>query len=298
VPSSAHTLDGEVVAAFGRRYEVACADGALLTCVTRGKKTGVACGDRVEILPDGKGTGVIESILPRSSLIHRSDAQRAKLVAANVTLVVIVVAPEPTPVPDLTHRCLAAAESQGLPALVAVNKADLGAAAQALLKRWRFLEALGYGLVGVSAHGDVNPLAARIEGHTALFVGQSGMGKSSLLNVLAPHAHAATAEISTWLDSGRHTTTHARMYRVNDATRIVDAPGVQEFGLAHLDAEALARAFPELRERLGQCRFRNCRHVNEPGCRVLDDARAGLIDAQRLACYQRLLKDRGAVRLY
>lgn len=292
------TLDGEVIAAFGRRFEVACADGATRVCVTRGKKTGVACGDHVEVLPESADTGVIEGILPRGSLIHRSDAQRSKLIAANVTLVVIVTAPEPTPLPDLTHRCLAAAESQGLPALLVVNKLDLGAPAEALMVRWRFLEALDYGLIGVSAQGDIAPLAARIEGHTALFAGQSGMGKSSLLNALAPHARAATAEISTWLDSGRHTTTHARMIRVNGTTRIIDAPGVQEFGLAHLDAEDLQRAFPELRARLGQCRFHNCRHVNEPGCRVLADTRTGSIEPERLACYHRLLKDRDAARLY
>ena len=115
------------------------------------------------------------------------------------------------------------------------------------------------------------------------------MGKSTLTNALVPHEQAATREISTALDSGKHTTTHATLYRLDDSSALIDSPGLQEFGLGHLDATALEHAFPELRTRLGECRFRDCRHDREPDCALTAAVAAGLIDARRFAAYHRIM---------
>lgn len=223
---------GTVVASFGRQFTVEADTGNLVACVTRGKRTDIACGDRVAIAMTGLEQGVIETVAPRASLFYRSDIQREKLIAANVTQIVIVLAASPPFHAELLDRCLAAAEEAGIPALLALNKMDLPAAAAALqaLERYR---TLGYGVLPLAAKIDIAPLRARLAGHTSVLVGQSGMGKSTIINRLVPEANAATAEMSIALDSGRHTTTHARLYRLDTTGRIIDAPGLQEFGLHH-----------------------------------------------------------------
>ena len=148
--------------------------------------------------------------------------------------------------------------------------------------------ALGYRILELSAKADITPLKTCLSGQTSVLVGQSGMGKSTLTNALVPDANAATREISTALDSGKHTTTHATLYRLDAESALIDSPGLQEFGLNHLDADTLERAFPEIRQRLGECRFRNCRHDQEPGCAVRAALEAGAIDARRHAVFRRL----------
>ena len=282
---------GTVVAAHGRQYAVELADGTALRCFTRGKKSDLACGDRVEIKPIGDGQGVIERIGERHSLLYRSNEFREKLIAANVTQVVIVVATEPSFSDELITRCLLACESQDIAPLIVLNKCDLADRLPAARAALAPFTALGYPLLELSAKGatsDLAALRAHLAGHTSVLVGQSGMGKSTLTNALVPHAQAATREISTALDSGKHTTTHATLYRLDDSSALIDSPGLQEFGLGHLDATALEHAFPELRTRLGECRFRDCRHNREPGCAVRAALDAGAIDARRYAVFRSL----------
>ncbi len=281
---------GTVVAAHGRQYVVELEDAARTTlrCFTRGKKSDLACGDHVEIKASGDGQGVIERIAERHSLLYRSNEFREKLIAANVTQVVIVVATEPSFSDELVTRCLLACENQDIAPLIVLNKRDLAdrlPAAQAMLAPFA---ALGYPLLELSAKGDIAALRDRLSGQTSVLVGQSGMGKSTLTNALVPHAQAATREISTALDSGKHTTTHATLYRLDRDSALIDSPGLQEFGLNHLDAGALEHAFPELRARLGECRFRDCRHDREPGCAVRSALEAGAIDARRYAVFRSL----------
>jgi len=265
-------------------------DGAALDCVTRGKRGALACGDRVGVASSGPGQGVIETVAPRRTLLYRSERAREKLIAANVTQIVIVVAPVPTFHEDLVNRCLAAAEHGGMAAFIVLNKLDLPQAAAAL-ERLALYRELGYRVVALSAKRDLGPLLPLLRGHVSVLVGQSGMGKSTIINALVPEAAVRVAEVSTALDSGRHTTTHARLYHLDADTHIIDSPGMQEFGLHHLGPDELAHAFIEFRPWLGQCRFRDCRHVTEPGCAVAAACAAGKISERRLESYRGLARE-------
>jgi len=278
---------GRVVAAHGRRFLIE-ADNTIVECVTRGRKSDIVCGDRVTFAMTDAEKGVIESVDPRRNLLYRSDDFRSKLIAANLDLAVVVVAAVPYFREELLIRCLVACESANIPVLIALNKSDLPETA-ALHRHLETYAQLGYPQITVSARGDLAALQAHLTGRTSVLVGASGVGKSTLLNALAPEANAATGEISLALDAGKHTTTNARLFHLPGGGDLIDSPGMQEFGLQHLTPAALMDAFPEIRSRAGQCRFYNCRHLKEPGCAVLAAAQAGDMLPNRLRVYQSLL---------
>ena len=325
-------LSAQVIAAFGRRYQVRLADGSEMTCLTRGKRSEAACGDNVKVrrtdhpstllrstasnvrFPDAQG--VIEHIVPRDTLLYRSDAHREKIIAANITQIIVVVAAEPSFNDELMARCLVAAYDQRLEVLIVLNKCDLIEAAAAARKRLAPYSAIGYRVLELCARQDVSALRPCLAGHSSVLVGQSGMGKSTLINALLPGAQAVTREISSALDSGKHTTTHARLYRIDNiaaATRsgsessrqkplplqmtpplrvgvptLIDCPGVQAFGLHHLSFGRIEQGFVEFAKYLGKCRFHDCRHLHEPGCALRSAVEAGEIDARRLALFQHI----------
>lgn len=264
-------------------------------CVSRGKRTDFACGDRVLITPSAPGQAVIQRALPRASLLYRSDAWREKLIAANVTQAVIVTAAVPSPHESLINRCLAAAEHAGIRAILVLNKSDLPehAARFAALERYA---ALGYPLLAVSAKRDIAPLRPALRSQLSVLVGPSGVGKSTIVNALVPDAAARTDGMSRAPASGRHTTTHARLYPLDTESAIIDSPGLQAFGLHHIDLEALAQVFVEFRPYLGGCRFRDCRHRSEPGCAIEAAVQQGEIAAWRLALYRELAEERAGTR--
>lgn len=278
---------GLVTAAHGKRYDVVLPDGSLVSCVTRGKKSELACGDQVSIQPTGPNEAVIDDFLPRSSLLYRSNEYRKKLLAANVTQIVIVLAAKPSYYPDLLDRCLVAAESEHIRPLIVLNKSDLPESAASLAKL-AYYQRLGYPVLSLSAQQDASPLLPWLQGQASILVGQSGMGKSTLVNALLPEALARTREISSALDSGKHTTTAARLYQLNADSFLIDSPGLQEFGLAHLTTEQIEQAFIEFRPFLGKCRFNNCRHLNEPDCALHAAVDSGAISDERLQCYHRI----------
>jgi ribosome biogenesis GTPase len=279
------------VAAFGRSFAVEIANGEVIACSTRSRRRDLACGDRVAVVRSSPDQGVIEATYPRSNLLFRSDAFRQKLLAANVTQAVIVVAPWPVFSEDLLNRCLVASEHAGLRSLIVLNKSDLPDASDALARLASYPR-LGYEVVPLSAKHDVSALEPLLTGHTSVLVGESGMGKSTLVNRLLPEARAATGEVSRFLKAGRHTTTRARLYHLDADTQVVDAPGIQVFGLRHLDRHDLARAFVEFRPLLGQCRFADCRHLTEPDCAITRAVEAGGgVSERRLQIYRRLMEE-------
>ena len=291
-----NTDQGTIIAAHGRQYRVELAEGEILSCFPRGKKSELACGDEVSIQRSGDGQGVIESIAPRRSLLYRSNAFRQKLIAANVTQIVIVVATEPSFSDELVTRCLVAAECQQLRALIVLNKSDLKEALPAAQATLTPFARLGYPILSLCALDNAEALREALAGQTSVLVGQSGMGKSTLINALIPGAQASTREISTALDSGKHTTTHATLYRLDESSRLIDSPGLQDFGLYHLDAAEVELGFPELRPLLGQCRFRDCQHDREPDCAVQAALACGTIDPRRYAVLRQLQAEAGSVR--
>lgn len=279
---------GQVISAHGRRYRVRTPQGELLDCVPRGKRSDLAVGDQIRFSRQSPDQGVIVEQLPRSTLLYRSDAFRQKLIAANVTQIVVVVATQPAFSLDLVTRCLVAAESQNIGALIVLNKCDLLPLRDAARQQLLPISRLGTPLVEICARTDVGALRPLLAGQVNVFVGQSGMGKSTIINGLIPNARAETREISTALGTGKHTTTHATFYSVDAGTAVIDSPGLQAFGLAHLDRQMLTECFIDLRPFIGQCRFRDCRHREEPGCAIRAAESEGIIDRQRLESYYRL----------
>ncbi len=282
-------MEGRVIAAHGRQYVVELADGSRLPCFPRGKKSEIACGDRVDIKQTSDDQGVIEAIQPRSSLLYRSNEIRQKLIAANVDQLIIVVATEPAFSDELIARALVAAESEEIEPLIVLNKCDLTDKLGAARQRLAVLVGLGYRVLELSALEHAEDLRPHLANRTSVLVGQSGMGKSTLVNALLPDAKAATREISLALDSGKHTTTHATLYHLDADSHLIDSPGLQEFGLGHLDRQDIENAFPEFRPFHGQCRFRDCLHTREPDCALIAAVDAKKIDKSRFLTYHRIV---------
>ena len=283
---------GLVVASYGKRYEVELADKSRISCVTRGKKNDLACGDHVIIKMTATTEGVVESSLPRTSLLYRSNAIKSKILASNVTQIVIVLATQPSFYEALLNRCLIAAEAANIAPLIVLNKCDLPDIDNAKSKLKLYSD-LGYQVVHLSALEDIDIIKQYLANHQSVLVGQSGMGKSTIINSLLPNVNVRTQEISTVLDSGKHTTTATHLYHldeigITEPSSLIDSPGLQEFGLNHLSNEQVELAFKEFRPYLGKCRFNNCSHSHEPDCAVLNAVKVETISPVRLAFYQQL----------
>ena len=283
---------GTVVSTHGQFARVADAKGRVHRVRSRRKLPPLASGDEVEFTPNGS----IETLLPRRSELRRTGERGDdKLVAANIDLAVFVWAPEPT-TPDLfLDRYLVTLELQGLHAVIVANKGDLmtSLAAQARRERQARYEQVGYTWLNVSAKTGTGLDTLRELAHdkTVVMVGQSGVGKSSIVNALADAPIQAVGELTGDAAHGTHTTSAARLVPLTNGIRLIDSPGIRSLATAHLEPVQLARGFPEMLTLLPQCRFRNCLHRFEPDCAVLAAAAEGAIDRLRLANYHAMLSD-------
>lgn len=267
--------------------------GSIWRCHTRTNLELLVTGDRVKWQADpNTGLGVITAIHPRSSLLTRPDRyHKVKPVAANISLIVIVFAPLPEPAPMLIDRYLVACNNANIPALLVLNKSDLLTENDPILTLLQEYRDLGYEIIETTATGDLTALAQRLEGETVAFVGQSGVGKSSLINNIAPHALQKTNIISENSALGQHTTTSTRLVDFGENGALIDSPGIREFGLWHLNLDAVEAGYPEIANFLGTCQFRNCTHKNEKNCALQNAATAGEILPRRLESFLRLFDE-------
>ncbi|SRR5579859_114530 len=281
---------GTVLASFGRSVLVLGSTG-LVRCGLKGRKLRVVCGDRVVWgYPLSADCPSVEAVEPRRNLIERIDSRgRPEPVAANIDRLAVVVAPQPVPDWFLVDRYWAGAVLKDLAALIIVNKNDLGIDGIELqLDEYRKLN-LTCIEVSCEAGTGIADLARLLAGSVTLLVGQSGVGKSSLVNAIVPEAAAQTAELTRDAE-GRHTTTTARWYQLAPTSAIIDAPGVRDFAPpAHL-VRAAERGFIEIHERSVQCRFKDCRHMEEPGCAVRTAVIHQQISTRRYESYRRLFR--------
>ncbi len=296
-----------LVASYGRNYlarplSPSSSHPDFFEVQSRGKKHEVAVGDLLEITTTSAHQAVIDKISPRKNLLFRSDAFRSKSIAANVDQILLVLATEPAFSPDLLGRAAIAAAHEGIELRILLNKTDLTdklSKARELLAPYKNL---GIPMHEISAKFDAGSLDAIepfLAGKISVLVGQSGMGKSTLLNKWVPTAAAQTREHSTKLDTGKHTTTACRYYDLptswgmKDGTlgALIDSPGFQEFGLAHLSESELQHAFSEFSPYLGHCRFHNCTHSHEPGCAIQEGVKVGQVSPTRLNLFNQLLHE-------
>jgi ribosome biogenesis GTPase len=293
-PPAAPLRPGRVVASHGRDAVVLDDAGRRIHCRLQGRRLAVVCGDRVRWTPartEG-GAGIIAEVLPRDTELVRINLRgEREPVAANLTQLLAVVAPVPAPDFGLCDRYLAAAEWAGLKACVVANKGDLPDADGRLAAGLLDFARLGYPVVHASkrAVDGGAALAVRLAGETSVLVGQSGVGKSSLTNLLVPGVEAAVDEVTRASESGRHTTTTASLYRLPTGGELIDSPGVRDFSPPLPAPREVAGGYREIAALAGRCRFRDCLHRREPGCAVAEAVQARTIAARRLASYRQLL---------
>ena len=270
--------------------------GAVLRCHLRANLGDLAPGDRVQWQRNERGAGVVSGVLPRTSEFRRPDKfGNVRLVAANITRACITLAKAPAPHASLLDRYLVVAEHFEFEPLLVLNKSDLLAPGDPIGELLQIYKDLGYDSCTVSAEcaAGLEELQSYLQEGISLFVGQSGVGKSSLLQRLLPDEVLRVGALSEQVAKGRHTTTQARLYHFPGGGSCIDSPGIREFGLWHLTQPQIAAGFCEFRPHLGQCRFRDCRHVKEPSCTILAAVEAGEIRTDRHASYCAMLTETG-----
>lgn len=294
--------EGLIIAHYGQQLDVEALEGehtgAVVRCFVRANIDSLVTGDKV-IWRQGKNeTGVIVARCDRHNLLQRPDNFGAlKPVAANIDHIILVIASEPEPHDNLIDRYLVASEITDIPAVILLNKTDLitdrnRAHLDALLDRY---QALGYQVVRTSAaeSGDrPSPeVEALVKDQTSAFVGQSGVGKSSIIQTLMPDEAIRVGAISESTGKGVHTTTTAKLFHLPIGGDLIDSPGIREFGLWHMTPQEIEYGFREIRDEIGHCKFRNCRHLGDPGCAIDAAAAEGRISPERLRSFHRILQD-------
>jgi len=294
-------LRGRVVARFGKQVEVVPVNvigqpnGPALRCHCRANLSSLVTGDQVVYQMSGD-LGIVTALEPRLNVLARPDNRgQLKAMAANVDQIVIVTALEPAPQPELLDRYLVATEIADIPPLVVINKVDLLVhrsdgmrAIEALKARY---ERIGYAVVEASAKDPqgLRSLTTHLKDKSSVFIGQSGVGKSSLVQALLPDETIRVGHLHQQTRLGRHTTSTARLYAYSGGGSIIDSPGIRDFGLDQISRQDVERGFIDIARFTGLCRFRDCRHHQEPGCAIQDAVRSGTLSQERLDSFHRIL---------
>lgn len=303
VEQAPHPRPGQVVVRHGAHLVVEDEDGTLIHCLSRQHIGHAVCGDRVVWQRTADGQGIVTAILPRQTLLSRPDySGRDKPLASNLTRLLVLIAPQPEPTGYLVDQYLIAAEIMGIEAIILINKSDLLDSRQ----RTQFWEDFAhYPSIGYPVHWmslrlpeSLAEVRRHLTGHTSILVGQSGVGKSSLVKKLLPDRDIQIGRLSQATGLGRHTTSAATCYRLPEGGALIDSPGVRSFRLGAIDRTRLEQGFPEFRDHLGSCRFADCRHDQEPGCAIRQAIDEGLIAERRLTNFKLLLSDAQRMRHY
>lgn len=290
---------GTVLSRFGQHADIESKDGEILRCNIRRTIDNLITGDKIfwrrAKHSDNELKGIIETVEPRRSELKRPDYYDGlKPVAANIDQIVIVSAILPALTPTIIDRYLVAAEDVEIPTLLVLNKVDLidESDKEAIDEVIDIYEKLGYTFLQVSADTEqgLEELQSHLRDKVSIFVGQSGVGKSSLTNALLPNLNIATKQISENSGLGQHTTTVSRLYHFPQGGDLIDSPGIRDFGLWHLSPERVTWCFREFREYIGGCKFRDCKHLTDPGCVIRNAAEIGEIEPLRFESYHRILE--------
>ncbi|USD37102.1 MULTISPECIES: small ribosomal subunit biogenesis GTPase RsgA [Ferrimonas] len=290
---------GRVISRYGQHADIEAEDGTVHRCNLRRTITSLVTGDEVE-WRQGKEhlqgiSGVVEAVHPRRTALTRPDYyDGVKVVAANIDQIYIVSSVRPDLSSQIIDRYLVAAEDTGIPPVLVLNKIDLldDAGRQEVDQVLAPYRAIGYPIFLLSSHtGEgVEAFREQLKDTVSIFVGQSGVGKSSLINALMPETELDVGEISEVSGLGQHTTTTAKLIHFPGGGDLIDSPGVREFALWHLDTERVTWGFKEFREWMGSCRFRDCKHQNDPGCALQQAVEQGKISQQRFSNYHRIIE--------
>lgn len=288
-------FEARVVSSHGRHSFVRRQDGLLFEAIRRGKKKDIVVGDIVLCKQSSPTQAAIEEICPRKTLLYRSDEFKTKPLASNIDQVAVVFATRPSFNKIFIWKALLAAQSSGINCLLIRNKTDLAEDESVIRPAINQLKELGSTVIEISATTEAEKAREALKPYfverVSLLIGQSGMGKSTILNLLVKDADQKTQEYSEALNLGKQTTTATRWFDFENGA-LVDSPGFQSFGLSHLGLQDIMLAMPEVRALLGNCRFANCKHLQEPGCAIKAAVENGTIDPARYAFYCELAEKR------
>lgn len=286
-------ITGRVIGLYKQNYIISH-DESIFKCFSKGKKNEAVVGDFVKVDYRSNSYYIITEVINRNNLFLRSDATKSRKIAANIDNVIIMIAAEPDFSVELIFKVIIEAVRCNAKITIVLNKKDLKESIKFARDKLYFTKILGIPLLEISAKypdSEEEAILDIVKGKVTLLVGPSGMGKSTLINLLMPEAHATTREYSKFLNTGKHTTSYTKLYKLPniDNSYIIDSPGFKDFGLNHMCFNDIIKPFTEFHEFTNKCRFYNCTHCHEPGCMIIESKISGIIDERIYHLYKKIM---------